>query len=271
MNIRRTVTLNNGVSMPTLGLGVWQMREGEETENAVRWALDAGYRLIDTAKLYGNERSVGKAIRESGIPREEVFVTTKFWPTDLTGVKAAFERSFTKLDLGYIDLYLIHFPNVVPGLGKSIRGHTWSGFEKLYESKRVRSIGISNFGVNQIKELLASCSVRPSVNQVQFNPFSYDKELLEFCASENIVVEAYSPLMRGRHLNHASLVGIAQGNHKSPAQVIIRWALQHQTVVIPKSSHRGRIAENSNVFDFELSAKEMKTIDSLAVNYRRHK
>src|SRR5579862_5183064 len=121
MNIGRTVTLNNGVSMPTLGLGVWQMREGPETENAVRWALEAGYRLIDTAKLYGNERSVGKAIRESGIPREEIFVTTKFWPADLTGVEAAFERSSRKLDLGYVDLYLIHFPSVVPGLGKSIR------------------------------------------------------------------------------------------------------------------------------------------------------
>src|ERR1700674_957136 len=124
MHIARTVTLNNGVSMPTLGLGVWQMRDGEETENAVRWALEAGYRLIDTAKLYGNEKSVGKAIRASGIPREEIFVTTKFWPADLTGVEAAFERSFRKLDLGFIDLYLIHFPNFVPGLGRSIRNRT---------------------------------------------------------------------------------------------------------------------------------------------------
>jgi len=263
MNIERTVTLNNGISMPTLGLGVWQMREGQETENAVRWALEAGYRLIDTAKLYGNERSVGKAIRESGVPREEVFVTTKFWPADLTGVEAAFERSFRKLDLGYIDLYLIHFPNFVPGLGKTIRRRTWSAFEKLYVSKRVRSIGTSNYGFNQINEILADCSVRPAVNQVQFNPLSFDRELLGFCASENIIVEAYSPLTRGKHLNHPSILHIAHNHDKSPAQVMIRWALQHRTVVIPKSSHRERIAENSEVFDFELNSEEMKTINSL--------
>ena len=263
MDIGRTVTLNNGVSMPVLGLGVWQMREGQETENAVRWALDAGYRLIDTAKLYGNERSVGKAIRESGIPREEVFVTTKFWPTDLTSVEAAFERSFKKLDLGYIDLYLIHFPNFMPGLGKSIRNRTWSAFEKLYESKRVRSIGISNYSIKQTNEILANCSVRPAINQVQFNPFSYDSELLKFCASESIVVEAYSPLMRGGNLNHPSLSSIARNHHKSTAQIVVRWALQHGTVVIPKSSHRERIIENCEVFDFELSRDEMETIDTL--------
>src|SRR5579863_10307983 len=158
MKIGRTVTLNNGLSMPTLGLGVWQMREGQETENAVRWALETGYRLIDTAKLYGNERSVGKAIRESGIPREEIFVTTKFWPTDLS-VEAAFERSFRKLDLGYIDLYLIHFPTVVPGFGETIRIKTWTALEKLSESERVRSIGVSNYSIVQIEEIISSCSV----------------------------------------------------------------------------------------------------------------
>jgi diketogulonate reductase-like aldo/keto reductase len=262
MNDGRAVTLNNGVVMPTLGLGVWQMHEGQETEKAVRWALEAGYRLIDTAKLYGNEKSVGKAIRESGIPREEVFVTTKFWPTDLN-VEAAFERSFTRLDLGYIDLYLIHFPAVVPGVGGSLRNRTWSALEKLYESKRVRSIGISNYGINQIKEILENCSVRPVVNQIQFNPFSFDGELLEFCISEAIVVEAYSPLSRGRHLDHLAISDVAKRHGKSPAQVIIRWALQHETVVIPKSSRRERIVENSAVFDFELTVEEMKTMDRL--------
>ena len=265
MEIGHSVTLNNGLSMPTLGLGVWQMSEGEETENAVRWALEAGYRLIDTAKLYGNEKSVGKAVRASGIPRKEIFVTTKFWPADLVGVETAFEGSFKRLDLDYVDLYLIHFPVAfVPGVAKSVRNHTWKSFEKLYQGKRVRSIGISNFSVNQIKELLAICSVVPTVNQVKFNPFSYDAELLEFCKSKDIVIESYSPLTRGSHLSNAAVAKIARAHNKSPAQVMIRWALQHGTVVIPKSSRQERIKENLEVFDFDLSAEEIRRIDSLS-------
>jgi diketogulonate reductase-like aldo/keto reductase len=265
MEIGRTLTLNNGVAMPTLGLGVWQMREGEETEKSVRWALEAGYRLVDTAKLYANEKSVGKAIRDSGIPREEIFVTTKFWPSDLVGVAAAFERSFDKLDLDYVDLYMIHFPVAfVPGLAGSIRERTWKSFEKLYREQRVRAVGVSNYSIGQIEEILANSSIAPAVNQIRFNPFSYDRDLLEFCAGKNIVVEAYSPLTRGHQLGHSAIANIATAHNRSPAQILIRWALQHGTVVIPKSSQRHRIVENSKVFDFDLSPGEMKELDSLA-------
>jgi diketogulonate reductase-like aldo/keto reductase len=265
MEIFPTLTLNNGVSMPTLGLGVWRMSQGEETENAVKWALEAGYRLIDTAKLYRNELSVGKAIRASGVPREEIFVTTKFWPTDFAGVEAAFERSFDELALGYIDLYLIHFPlGFLRGFWRGVRNKMWKGLERLYESKRVHAIGVSNYDIKQINELLENCTVPPTVNQVKFNPFSYDKELLRFCNSKSIVIESYSPLTRGRNLADPVITGIAQIHSKSPAQTMIRWALQHGTVVIPKSSQRDRIQENFEVFDFELTPAEMTTLDSVS-------
>lgn len=264
MKIERTITLNNGVSMPTLGLGVWQMKEGEETENAVREAFQMGYRLVDTAKLYGNEAGVGRAVRTSGIPREEVFVTTKLWPTDFMDVEGAFERSFRKLDIGYIDLYLIHHPiGLVPGLG-NIRNKIWKTFEKLYAEKRVRAIGVSNYDVEQMKEVLAHCAVPPAVNQIQFNPFSYAEDILRFCTASGIAVEAYSPLAQGRNLNNVLIREIAGVHKKSPAQIMIRWALQHHTIVIPKSSRKERMKENMEVFDFDLSADEMTALDSLS-------
>jgi len=262
--VARIVTLNNGVVMPALGLGVWGMREGEETERAVSWALEAGYRLIDTAKLYGNEASVGKAVRASRIPREEIFVTTKLWPTDFTHVEAAFERSFKKLDLGYIDLYLIHFPLAfVPGFG-AVRSKIWQMFEKFYAQKRVRAIGVSNYGIRQLEEVMTRGTIPPAVNQIKFNPFVYKRDLLEFCRSKNIAVEAYSPLTRGHRLGHRAIQKLAAAHGRSPAQILIRWALQHGTIVIPKSSNKERIAANAHVFDFELTQEEMTSLDGLS-------
>lgn len=261
--IGRSIVLNNGVEIPTLGLGVWQMREGAETENAVRAALDCGYRLIDTARLYGNERSVGRAVRASGIPREQIFVTTKLWPTGFFDPEKAFETSFAKLDIGYIDLYLIHHPvGVIPGFG-SLRKQAWNVLEKLLASGRARAIGISNYSIADTDEVLAAGSVVPAVNQVLFNPFAYKGALLNYCKSKNIVVEAYSPLTRAKRLSHPAIRKIAGAHGKSPAQVLIRWALQHGTVVIPKSSNPGRIAANAQVYDFELTGGEMRELDGL--------
>jgi methylglyoxal/glyoxal reductase len=261
--IPQTVTLNNGVVMPVLGLGVWAMREGAETENAVRFALEAGYRLIDTAKLYGNERSVGKAVRASGIPREQIFVTTKIWPTQFFNPERAFEGSLAKLDIGYIDLYLIHFPvDFIPGFG-ILRRRVWTALEKELSRGRARAIGVSNYSIATINETRAAAHIPPAVNQVRFNPFDYKRELLQFCKANNIVVEAYSPLTRARRLNHPAIQKIAAAHGRSPAQVLIRWALQHGTVVIPKSSHRERIISNAQVFDFELSPSEMSALDAL--------
>lgn len=262
--VKRSFLLNNGITMPALGLGVWAMREGSETEKAVRWALEDGYRLIDTARLYGNEASVGRAVRTSGIPREDVFVTTKLWPTDFGRVEHAFERSFRKLDLGYIDLYLIHNPvDFIPGFG-AVRRRVWNALEKIYARKLVRAIGVSNYSAANIAEAIAAGTIAPAVNQIKLNPFSHDSALVAFCKSMNIAVEAYSPLTRARRLGSPVIRKIAASHGRSPAQVLIRWALQHGTIVIPKSSHRERIAENARVFDFELSEDEIQSLDRLS-------
>ncbi len=249
--------------MPVLGLGAWQLREGAEAENAVRWALDAGYRLFDTARMYGNERSVGRAIRASGIPREDVFVTTKIWPIDFFDPQAAFERSLAKLDIGYIDLYLIHHPvDFIPGF-RALRRRVWQLLENEYARKRTRAIGVSNYSISQIADVLAENSVPPTVNQVRFNPFDFKKDLLAFGNAKNIAIESYSPLTRARRLHDPAIRRIAEAHARSPAQVLIRWGLQHGTVVIPKSSRRDRIIENARVFDFELTRDDMTTLDAL--------
>ena len=262
-HIGSRVVLNNGVAMPLLGLGVWAMRDGAETENAVRWALDTGYRLIDTAKLYRNETSVGRAVRDCGMPREEVFVTTKLWPTDFGRVEQAFEGSLKRLDLGYIDLYLIHFPVAfIPGFG-AIRRRVWATLERLYERKLVRAIGVSNYSTSNIGETISAGTIPPAVNQIKMSPFSYDRSLIEFCQSRRVVVEAYSPLTRARRLDDPLINRIAAVHGRSPAQVLIRWALQHGAIVIPKSSHKERITENARVFDFELNPDETRALDGL--------
>ncbi|HEY7320456.1 MAG TPA: aldo/keto reductase [Candidatus Binatia bacterium] len=258
LSIHSTIRLNNGRDMPVLGLGVWSMAEGAETERAVLWALEAGYRLIDTAKIYGNEVSVGRAVRESRIAREEIFVTTKLWPSDFLRVSSAFQKSLDKLGLAYIDLYLIHWP--IP----LMKNRTWKELEKIYVGGLVRSIGVSNYSINQLETLAPVADIPPAVNQVLFHPFSYKKELLDYCQSKNIVLEAYSPLARGRKLNNPAIAGIAGKYGKTPAQIMIRWSLQHGLIAIPKSSNKQRICDNAKVYDFHIESGDMKVLDNLS-------
>ena len=258
LSMRTAIQLNNGRDMPVLGLGVARMAEGAETEQSVLWALEAGYRLIDTAKIYGNEASVGRAVRKSGIAREEIFVTTKLWPSEFFRVRAALQKSLDKLGLAYIDLYLIHWP--VP----LVRSGIWKDFEKIYAAGLVRSIGVSNYGVKQLEALAAAADIPPAVNQVLFHPFSYKKALLDYCKSKNIALEAYSPLARGRKLNDPVIAQLAGKYVKAPAQIMIRWSLQHGLIPIPKSSNKKRIFENTKVFDFHIENDDMKVLDNLS-------
>ena len=259
LTLQSRLRLNDGNQMPILGLGVWQVAPGKETRRAVGFALEIGYRLIDTAKLYGNERDVGAAVRESGIPREEIFVTTKLWNDDHGYEPAlrAFERSRQELGLDYVDLYLIHWP--VPRL----RQESWKALLRLREQGLVRSIGVSNYTIRHLQELLPATPIPPSVNQVEFHPFLYQRELLEFCQSRGIKVEAYSPLARGRRMKDPVTVEMAARYARTPAQVMIRWSIQHGLVVIPKSVRPERIRENATVFDFELTPKDMGRLDAL--------
>lgn len=255
--------LSNGVKMPWLGLGVWQVDDGREVMHSVDAAIKAGYRSIDTAAVYGNETGVGEAIKESGIPRGEIFITTKLWNADQGYESAlrAFESSMRKLGLEYLDLYLIHWPV----RGKYIS--SWKALEKLYKDGYVRAIGVSNFHVHHLKDILNDCEVRPMVDQVEFHPLLLQQELRSFCKDNGIQFEAWSPLMQGR-LNDAVLSRLAGKYGKSPAQIVLRWDLQHGVVTIPKSVHENRIKENAGIFDFELSQDDMNKIDGLNMNRR---
>jgi diketogulonate reductase-like aldo/keto reductase len=256
------ITLNNGVDIPQVGLGVWQAAEGTEVEAAVRAALDTGYRLIDTAAIYGNEVGVGKAIKESGLPREEVFITTKLWNANHAYEDAlrAFDESLEKLDCGYIDLYLIHWP--LPMEGRFTEA--WRALEKLYNDKRVLAIGVSNFKPHHLDELLKEATVIPAINQIELHPMFQQKETRAYCAERGIAIESYSPLMRaGEALEHPTIVNVAQRHGKTPAQVVLRWHVQSGLVVIPKSVNPERIRENFALFDFELSADEMQQIEGM--------
>jgi 2,5-diketo-D-gluconate reductase A len=250
-----TRVLADGNEIPLLGLGVWQVPDGPVCEEAVRTALELGYRHIDTAQAYGNERSVGRALRESGIPREEVFVTTKFYPAR-ADAEAEAERSLERLGVDFVDLYIIHWPQ---------GGATWAwdGMQRAHERGFARSIGVSNFSAGELDELLAVADIRPVVNQVQFNPFAYRRRLLEACEERQIALEAYSPLGTGRHLDDPRVGRIAERHGRTPAQVLIRWCVQRELIVLPKSTHRERIAANAQVFDFSLSDEEMATLDAL--------
>ena len=259
-----TLTLNNGVKIPVLGLGVWQTERGEQTRNAVRWALEAGYRHIDTAAIYRNEKNVGEGLRESGVPREQVFVTTTRWNEDQgyeSALRACDER-LERLGLEYVDLYLVHFPV------RKKRLDSWRALEKLLADGKARAIGVSNFTVRHLDELLASAKVVPAVNQVELHPFLYQRELIDHCHRNGIQVEAYSPLTRGARLDDPTVVRIAKAHHKTPAQVLIRWCLDKKLIPLPKSAHRERIIENSQVFDFKLSAKELAELDARNENLR---
>jgi 2,5-diketo-D-gluconate reductase A len=250
-----TRKLADGSSIPVLGLGVWQVPNGPECVNAVRWALEAGYRHIDTAQAYGNEESVGRALRDSGVAREDVFITTKFYPGDSDPAAAA-EQSLRRLGIDQVDLYIIHWPQGGPTWA-------WPGMEAARERGHARSIGVSNFSVTELDEVIAIASTPPAVNQVQFSPFEYRKRLLQACADRGIVLEAYSPLGTGRHLADPAITEIAARIERTPAQVLIRWAIQRETIVIPKSTHRERIEENGRVFDFELSDGDLAALDAL--------
>jgi diketogulonate reductase-like aldo/keto reductase len=251
-----THQLADGVEMPVLGLGVWQMAAGRETEQAVEWALEAGYRHIDTAALYRNEQSVGAAIRRSGLPREQVFITTKLLPQHASA-EHELAASLQRLRLDYIDLYLIHWPLPL------VTARHWRTLESLQDRGLARSIGVSNFGRDRLVKLLGSGARKPAVNQVQFSPFQYRRRLLEYCTEQEIAFEAYSPLAQGDGLRHPAIVEIADRIARTPAQVMLRWAIQHGALVIPKSSRKDRIESNAQVFDFELGDTEIRALDAL--------
>lgn len=259
MDIRSTFELNNGVLIPRLGLGVYQAEPGDETYLAVRAALEAGYRHFDTARLYSNEGDVGRALRDSGLPRDEVFVTTKLWNSDHgydSAIRACHE-SLADLGLDFVDLYLIHWPV------QRLRLESWRALVTLLEEGRCRAIGVSNYMIRHLDELLGASPVVPAVNQVEFSPFLYLPELLDYCRAAGIQLESYGPLTQGLRLGHPTLRAVAARCGRTPAQILIRWALQHDVVVIPKSTKPGRILENAQVFDFTIDVQDMQALDSL--------
>ncbi|AZV45596.1 aldo/keto reductase [Peribacillus asahii] len=267
-NLQDTTTLYNGVKMPWLGIGVFKVEEGPELVNAVKFAIKHGYRSIDTAAIYENEEGVGQAIREgldeTGISREELFVTSKVWNSDLgyESTIAAYETSLKKLGLDYLDLYLIHWP--VEGKYKE----AWRALETLYKEGKVKAIGVSNFQIHHLEDLMKDAEIKPMVNQVEYHPRLTQKEVQAFCQEHGIRLEAWSPLMQGQLLDNPVLQEIAHTHNKTIAQVIIRWDLQNGVVTIPKSTKEHRIVENSTVFDFELTKEEMQRIDELNQNHR---
>ncbi|MGG3160019.1 aldo/keto reductase [Priestia megaterium] len=267
-NLQDTVTLHNGVKMPGFGLGVFKVEEGPELVNAVKIAIKHGYRSIDTAAIYGNEEGVGRGIREglkeAGISRENVFVTSKVWNADLgyDATIAAYETSLKKLGLDYLDLYLIHWP--VEGKYKE----AWRALETVYKEGKVKAIGVSNFQVHHLKDLMEDAEIKPVINQVEYHPRLTQKELQAFCEKHHIQLEAWSPLMQGELLNNEVLTEIANKHNKSVAQVILRWDVQNGIITIPKSTKEHRIVENASIFDFELTKEEIERIDELNQNHR---
>ncbi|MFH7819642.1 aldo/keto reductase [Neobacillus thermocopriae] len=267
-NLQDRTTLHNGVQMPWFGLGVFKVEEGPELIQAVKTAIKHGYRSIDTAAIYENEEGVGQAIREgmkeAGISRDKLFVTSKVWNADLgyDSTLLAYEKSLEKLGLEYLDLYLIHWP--VEGKFKE----SWKALETLYKQGRVRAIGVSNFHIHHLKELMDDAEIKPMINQVEYHPLLTQKELQAFCQEHGIQMEAWSPLMQGQILDNPILKEIADKYHKSVAQIILRWDLQNGVITIPKSTKEHRIIENANVFDFELSKEDMLRIDGLNENHR---
>ena len=264
MNISSKVKLNNGVEMPWLGLGVFLSKDGEEVENAVKVALQNGYRHIDTAAIYKNERGVGNAIIASGIPREEIFLTSKVWNTD-QGYKTtmeAFEMSLEKLQTSYLDLYLVHWPKGQRSV------ETWKALEEIYEKGRVRAIGISNFLVHHLDAFLPECKIMPAVNQYEFHPELLQPDLLEYCKKRGIQPEAWSPIMKGRVNDIPLMQELAAKYGKNPVQIVLRWDIQKGVVTIPKSVTPERIISNADIFDFELSDEDVAKIDRLDKNAR---
>jgi 2,5-diketo-D-gluconate reductase A len=249
--------LADGSQVPVLGLGVWQVPDGRECVDAVRWALEAGYRHIDTAQAYGNEESVGRALRDSGVPRDQVFITTKYLPRPRwNDPLAQAEMSLRRLGVEQIDLYLVHWPE-----GGATRA--WAGLEGARERGLARSIGVSNFSAAELEAVIAAGTIPPAVDQVEFNPQHYRRGLLDTCGRHDVAVEAYSPLGTGRYVTDTTVAKIARQTGRTPAQVLLRWSLQHGLIVITKSTHRAHIEENAQIFDFALSAEDMAELDAL--------
>jgi 2,5-diketo-D-gluconate reductase A len=253
-------TLADGQVIPTLALGVWQTPTGRQTKDAVRWALELGYRHIDTAQAYGNEESVGEGFRQSGLDRDDVFITTKFYPGSQDPVREL-QTSLQRLRLDYVDLYLVHWPQGGPTWA-------WPGMEQAHSLGYTRSIGVSNFSVAELEQVFAVATTAPVANQINVNPFSYRRELVEDNRRRNLVTEAYSPLGTGRLLSNPKVLAIANRVRRSASQVLIRWGLQHDFVVLAKSTHRERIAENAGALGFTLSDAEMAELDELDTGSR---
>lgn len=257
--ISPSLKLSNGVEIPRIGLGVWKI-DNSKVSQVVEWALKAGYRHIDTATAYQNEEGVGQGIRLSGVPRQEIFVTTKIIIYDYFRPEEAIETSLNKLKLDYVDLYLIHRPF----LGWK---NAWRALEKIYQSGRARSIGVSNFGIHELEALKKMGGLMPMVNQVELSPFLNRQKLVEYCQSHGIIVEAYSPLTRGRRLDNQTVIDLAKKYHQSAAQIMIRWGLQHGLVMLPKSENKKHLENNFAVFNFEINDQDLKKLDSLNDNF----
>lgn len=260
----RAVELSNGISIPRLGLGVFRSGSGDGTRNAVHWALEAGYRHIDTAAVYKNELEVGQAVRQSGLTRDEIFLTTKLWRDDFGYDSAlrAFDSSLEALGLDRIDLYLMHWPS------PETRVATWKALVAIQKSGRCGAIGVSNFNASHISELIEETGVTPAVNQIELHPFLQQRALVRYCTKHSIAVEAWAPLTKAQRLDDPVLEQIGHEVSRTVAQILIRWSLQRGFIPLPKSSNKSRIQENGAVFDFELSVEQMSRIDALDANYR---
>jgi diketogulonate reductase-like aldo/keto reductase len=264
MNINSTVLLDNGVDIPILGFGTYQSKAGNETQNAVRLALDYGYRHIDTAAIYGNENDVAKAIQDSKVDLNDLFITTKVWNADqgYDNTLKALDQSLLKLNMDYVDMYLVHWPQ--PGL----RLDTWKAMMTIYEQGKARAIGISNYTEKHIDELLIDSPIVPGVNQIEMTPYLYQKELAEHCLKNRIQIESYSPLTQGKKINEPRLVALANKYGKTAGQMLIRWSIEHNFIVLPKSATAERIKENAEVFDFSITKEDLDFMDSWDENFR---
>ncbi len=273
LNQESKVVLKNGVLLPVIGFGTYKLQEGEETENAVKCALEAGYRAIDTASIYKNESSVGKVIANYGLLREELFITTKLWNADqgYESTLLAIDESLKRLGVSYVDLYLVHWPTADANLKTTNaminkREETWRAMEEIYKSGKAKAIGVSNFTIKHLKEMEKYANIMPMVNQVEFHPFLYQKELLEHCRLKDIVLTASCPIVRNLKSDDERITSISKKHSKTAAQVFLRWGLQKGIVEIPRSSKKEHIVENISIFDFELDLEDMEKLDSLNEN-----
>ena len=262
-NIKDRMKLNNGVEIPYLGLGTWEIRGRKDVDRAIHSALETGYRLIDTAAAYYNEKEIGEAIKSSAVSREEIFITTKLDNSDHGYKRAlkAFETSLKKLDMDYVDLYLIHWP--VKGKNES-----WKAMEELLKQGKCKAIGVSNFMIKHLEDLQKNSSILPAVNQIEFNPFVYEKEVIEYSQNLGIIIEAYTPIARGKRSKNTTIKELSEKYVKTEAQLMLRWGLQHKAIVIPKSSNPERIKENADIFDFNISDEDMEVLNLLDESLR---